>query len=885
MNLVTPRKLLTAAVMALSSGAALQALAQDAKGADQLEEVVVTGTLIRGAEVTGKLPLTMDTEAIISSGAVTTNEILAQVPQVGNYFNTRAEQDPRGAQQTIINRPNLRNLPGFNSASGATTLVLVDGHRITPMGLDQASLDPDVVPGAVIERVDIVTDGGSSLYGADAVGGVINFVTRKEFDGVQIDLGYGADEDGDYDTSDIAVTGGTGWGSGSVMVSLSHNQRDNLKNEDRDWATRGTWTEDGVQPDGTECIEPAGSKTVYYNYGGTTTSWTSNPAAPGAGVFPVGDPCDIKGQESLVPEQERDNIWTSINQEITESIKFNMASYYTKRKNTYSRYPLGDSISGESPVDLMVPGNLQDLYEVPSLGFSYGANPAYRNRDMTIDFETWGFSPEFTIALPNEWELRQIFHYGESETKLIDPTDNRAKMLAYYDDGNGPLDPANIASLDAAIIDDIMDYETVGETTQELFLSRTVVDGALFELPAGTVRMAVGFEWASDKAKRKQGSVPKGGLGDLPANDYNRDTNSVFAEVQVPVLASLDLSLSLRRDDYSDFGDTTNPSVGLKFTPFEWISVFGHWGEAFNAPTAVDGLASATIRNYNINAASSVPDPNMERDPTRTDVLQVVGSTPGTLKPQTAETWGAGFKIEPTFAPGLQLSSGYFKIDFTDILGAADPTSEAGVLAAPDKFIWNPTQDDLDYFLSVVDNADQYTDLKAEDMGLILDRRSSNTDKARIDGIDFNVSYGHDTSLGSMFYGIAGTKTLNFETSNGAGWVDNLEYDTPDLNFAGTVGWSRDNIRAKLTVKYSSDFKTASAQLDQTKVKEFVVTDLFAAYDFQGNSSITEGLSLRFNVDNLFDEDPPVWRRNGFALPYSGFTIGRVYKVGLTKVF
>ena len=208
-------------------------------------------------------------------------------------------------------------------------------------------------------------------------------------------------------------------------------------------------------------------------------------------MFPVREACDIKGQESLVPEQERDNIWTSINQEITESIKFNMASYYTKRKNTYSRYPLGDSISGESPVDLMVPGNLQDLYEVPSLGFSYGANPAYKNRDMTIDFETWGFSPEFTIALPNEWELRQIFHYGESETKLIDPTDNRAKMLAYYDDGNGPLDPANIASLDAAIIDDIMDYETVGETTQELFLSRTVVDGALFELPAGTVRMAL----------------------------------------------------------------------------------------------------------------------------------------------------------------------------------------------------------------------------------------------------------------------------------------------------------------------------------------------------------------------------------------------------------
>ena len=889
--LMTPRNVLAASIMALGSSVMAPAWAADSGDAadpgqaNTLEEVVVTGTLIRGAEVTGKLPLTMDTEAIISSGAVTTNEILAQVPQVGNYFNSRAEQDPRGAQQTIINRPNLRNLPGFNSASGATTLVLVDGHRITPMGLDQASLDPDVIPASVIERVDIVTDGGSSLYGADAVGGVINFITKKKFDGVQIDLDYGADEDGDYDTSDIAVTGGTGWDSGSVMVSLSHNQRDNLKNADRDWATRGTWTEDGVQVDGTECIEPAGAITTYYNYAGTTTSWTDNPLAPGAGVFPVGEACDIKGQESLVPEQERDNLWVSVNQEVTESINFNMASYYTKRKNTYSRYPLGDTISGQSPAELMVPGNPGDLYDVPSLGFSYGANPAYKNRDMTIDFDTWGFSPEFTVALPKEWQLRQTFHYGHSETKLIDPQDNREKMLAYYDNGNGPLDPSNIAALDAGILNDILDFEYAGETTQDLFLSRTVVDGELFELPAGTVRMAAGVEFAYDNAKRRQGNAPRGGLSDLSQNDYNRDTNSVFAEVQVPILQSLDLSLSIRRDDYSDFGDTTNPSAGIKFTPFEWISVFGHWGEAFNAPTAVDGLASATIRNYNINAISSVPDPNNEIDPERTDVLQIVGSTPGTLKPQTAETWGAGFKIEPTFAPGLQLSSGYYKIDFTDILGAADPTSEAGVLAAPDKFIWNPTQAELDSFLSVVDNADQYPDINVQDVGLILDRRSSNTDKARIDGIDFSVSYAHDTSLGSMFYGIAGTKTLNFETSNGTGWVDNLEYDTPDLNFAGTVGWSRDNIRAKLTVKYSSDFKTASAQLDQTKVKEFVVTDLFAAYDFEGGSAITEGLSLRFNVDNLFDEDPPVWRRNGFALPYSGFTIGRVFKVGLTKTF
>ena len=147
-----------------------------------LEEVVVTGTLIRGVQPTGSQVIGVDEADIVETGAVTTNELLATVPQVSNFFNQRPEQDPRATELTL-NRPNLRALPGINSASGATTLVLVDSHRLTPMGVNESSIDPDVIPGIVMQRVDIVPDGGSSLYGADAVGGVINFITLDEFEG------------------------------------------------------------------------------------------------------------------------------------------------------------------------------------------------------------------------------------------------------------------------------------------------------------------------------------------------------------------------------------------------------------------------------------------------------------------------------------------------------------------------------------------------------------------------------------------------------------------------------------------------------------------------------------------------------------------------------
>ena len=162
---------------------------------DRLEEIVVTASLIRGVEATGSQTIGITPTDIMESGAVTTNEMLATVPQISNFFNQRPEQDPRGSDRNTVNRPNLRNLPGINEASGANTLVLVDSNRIAPMGASQSSVDPDVIPGIVIGRIDIVPDGGSSLYGADAVGGVINFVTLDEYDGVKVDIGYDSGDD------------------------------------------------------------------------------------------------------------------------------------------------------------------------------------------------------------------------------------------------------------------------------------------------------------------------------------------------------------------------------------------------------------------------------------------------------------------------------------------------------------------------------------------------------------------------------------------------------------------------------------------------------------------------------------------------------------------
>src|SRR6202011_1324278 len=138
-----------------------------------------------------------------------------------------------GGNTVTVNRPNLRNLPGNNTAGGSTTLVLRDGHRIVGAGITSTSPDPDIIPPGAIERVEIVPDGGSAVYGADAVAGVINFITRSRFDGVAVDGHYGIADN--YHQFDTNITAGRDWGTGSLYASYNYTQNDAIYGRDRDY--------------------------------------------------------------------------------------------------------------------------------------------------------------------------------------------------------------------------------------------------------------------------------------------------------------------------------------------------------------------------------------------------------------------------------------------------------------------------------------------------------------------------------------------------------------------------------------------------------------------------------------------------------------------------
>lgn len=878
---------INAYVRSLTLGAAAAALApgltlaQESGGEGRqpvLEEIFVTGTLIRGVDPVGSQAIGIDSETVTDSGVITTNELLGTLPQVSNFFNQRPEQDPRNATRQTINRPNLRNLPGFNSSSGSTTLVLVDSHRITPVGVAQSSVDPDLIPASVIERVEVITDGGSSLYGADAVGGVINFVTRKEFDGVQIDVNMGAGDD--FDTTNASLIAGTSWDGGSGYISLSTTERKGVENRDRDWSAAGNWDEEGITltPDGTECLSPVGVVTTWAWYG---AGWTANPRASSLGVkeTPVGEPCDVKGASSLLSNQDRDNVYLGLTHSFSDNVTLDVKAYYAERTTTLGGYPLGDTVTGADPNTLGVTGTaVGDTFDVSAVGFSYGAHSAYHHRESEVELETWGITPELTIDFDNGWRLRNTLHYGTSDSSLTVPSSNRALLL----ENITAVDPGNIARADAGLISNILDWENAQEATQELFFVRTIADGTIFEISGGEVRAAVGLEYAEDRAKKREADVTIGGLSAVPYKRDNRDVGSAYAELSIPVTSRFDLSLSARYDDYRDFGDTTNSNIGFNFEVTDWLTIYGHWGESFNAPTVLDSLGVA-FADYVPSAAPTVPDPLGVRDPARVDVFHVQGAS-GALLPQTAETWAVGFEIHPTGVEGLHISANYYEIDFDDLLGAPNPQITQAVLLNPDKFLWNPTQELLDEFIAGIEGgAEQFADINVDDIGLILDRRVANTDAATLKGFDFSLNYMHETDLGLMGYGVSGNHETEFDLIQNGTAVDQLKNNVSDTRIAANISMQRENLRARLSLKYSNGFDT-DVGVNQTSVNSFLVTDLFVGYEFAADSGPTEGLSIRFNVDNIFDEDPPEWRRQGNP-NYTGFTLGRVFKLGITKKF
>ncbi|CAN5415634.1 TonB-dependent receptor [soil metagenome] len=886
-------------VSLIALAAPMHALAQAAptappQSAEENSEVVVVGTLIRGTTAVGSQTISIDSKAITAQGATSTNELLGLIPQIASSFNGRFEGDPRGVSAGIsVNRPNLRNIPSANTTSGALTLVLMDGMRLTPVGVNQASVDVDIIPAAVIEGVDAVTDGGSSLYGADAVTGVLNFRTMRKFDGVKIDgnFGLGTTIKGFHEW-DASITAGHSWSSGNAYISVTHSDRDGIINGQTKWANGTVYNASGVASNTyTQCLSPVGTQIKYYYYG---AGWTNNPAAPGAGTFPIGTACDQISSATYLPKQTRTNVFAALSQQVADNIDLRVTAYWTKRNTDLAAYPLGYTTPAQTPVFPTVPApTVGQIYTIlGGTGFSFGANSAYVNKPTRLGFETWGVTPELTIKLGGKWQVRNSLHFGRSTNFQRFPDVNAIAAQGYVN--SGALNPLNVAAASASVINDITNYENAQDTTQQLFIFRTVADGPLFALPGGDAKLAVGLEYQDNSANSRLTAGTVGSLAALPYMKAERNAKSVFAEVSLPLASFVDVSGSLRYDNYSDFGSTTNPNIGVTFKPTSWLKFFGHWDTSFNAPTALDNLTIGTGRfvcglyTPGGTPAQRPTDP-LGRDTSKQGSCAFVlqGSSPN-LKPQTAHSWAVGFEAKPV--PGLRFGAEFYALDLRNTLGSLNPSIISTYTTNPNLYTYNVTDTGYKQILAQLTNgaALGLQQPLASNIAIIVDTRTTNLNAAKFEGIDFHIFYDTDTSFGHLGFGASGTEqTRAFETNGGVS-TNELGHGNARLFVTSFVGWNKGPFATRVTVNYTGAFHDiATNNLGVSEdVHPFVVTNLFLGYNFENTGGPLSGTSLRLNVDNLFDVSPQTIRRtNTNNLTYNNWTLGRVIKLGFSKKF
>ena len=907
MRMTAKIALASASIFALTAPAFAAEPAPDAaKAGDQsIPDIVVTGTLIRGTQATGSQTLTLDAKAITEIGSTSTNELLTSIPQIVG-FNGRPEgQDPRGLTAvSAIARPNLRNFPSTNSTSGALTLIMVDGMRLTPVGSNASSVDPDIVPAAVLQGVDIVTDGGSSIYGADAVAGVMNFRTMKAFEGLKLDgnFGFGTTIKGFHEW-DGSVTAGKSWSTGNAYISVSHSDRDSVLNRQTPWANGTVYSAAGVpKVTSTTCNTPQATGTGWFRYGPSATQFTNDPRAPGAGPIATGTGCDQILDGTYLPGLKRTNVFASISNSFSDSVDLRITGYWMKRDLTLPQYALGytskgsgittaDQLTAAYPAALATaPGG---LFIVPEgTGFALGPNTNYVNTPSLIRIDTWGISPELTVKLNSNWSLRTSIHYGRSNNTTHFPGLNQAQIDTYVT--GGQIVPTNIAAASSAVIADITNWETAQDTTHELFMFRSIADGTVFTLPGGDAKLAIGAEFDNDRDATRIYTGKLGVLGTLPYASASRSVKSLFGEVHLPVTSFADVAGSVRYDSYSDFGSTTNPNVGLTLKPASWLKVYGHWGTSYNAPTPYDNLGVGLGRagqNY-VTTRPTIAAGKTDNGQGSYFIV-LTGGSPAGVKPQTSDGWAIGFDAQPL--GGLSVGAEFYSINLKNAIGSLNPSIAATYQTNPNLYIYNNelTANGNALYNQIIGQLANGASVNAQVGGaagvaILVDTRTSNLNAAKVQGIDIHLNYVTNTPIGQISITNSGNiATRQLNTASGV-TTNELGHGQPRFTLASSLGLNHGPISARVTVNYSGKFHDNGIDYlgVSEDVKAFVVTNLNLGYNFGQSSGPLKGTSLRLTVDNLFDVSPQtIMRQNTNNPSYNNWTLGRVIKLGFTEQF
>jgi iron complex outermembrane receptor protein len=867
-------------VAAFASGVVLTqaALAQNADPAkadgnsDALEEVIVTGTLIRGAQPTGSELVTLDRDAIVATGAQSTTNLMTNLPQLSSF------------NALPIGTSDFANpVPRFNIRASGGTLVLLNGHRMVGAGILQTTPDPSAIPISAIERVEVLPDGASATYGADAVGGVVNFILRRRYEGAETRASFG--HSSDYHEYDVSQLFGKSWDSGNILASFEYTSHNNFSNGSRSYYDQDVSNVPGGRNHlGNNCQPPNVSA------GGVTY------AGP---TYAVGrNFCDTAATADLLPYENRKTFFAAGHQTLSDIVELSGDAFYSKRNvtNHIASSSSVFSITNANPFFKAPPGTTATSESV-SYWFSNEFGPTRRSE---VELSSLGVNLGLNFRLGDNWNANLSGNYGKGTTAARTPAvDGIALSNALaatttataFDPFTGQTSPALIAQIGGGGVAYTSD--------QKLYEGQLTVDGKLFTLPGGDLSVALGTQWRQESLDGVPYSLVNGNRVDIPLGPQSATRRDVaeYVEILVPIvgpgnavtgLQKLVLSLAGRHDDYSDFGTTNNPKLSLDYAPVNGLTIRGTASTSFQAPSLAD-MKSVDTRLQTQANAPFVPQGANNQVPE----IFLAGGTP-TLQPQTARTYTFGFDLSPP-SSGFNIGATYWHSRIKQQIGLAFPT-QVPLFTNPAfaTFWYGPggqplTPAVLDSLLAQfrVDAANAaFTPAYRQALlagGYILDLRRKNLGQTTLDGIDFHVGYAWHLSAGDFNASVSGVSPRNRTNIPGPGVAPaNLSANDP-LTGRLALDWSLAGWNAGLNVNRVGRFNVTGTDVGTFSADAYTSADVHVTYKFADTANFLDKTDVTLQVNNVFDKDPP------FLLGAAGYTaahanqIGRLASVSLIK--
>ena len=865
---------------------------------DNAQRVEITGSSIKRVQAEGALPVQVITRSDIErQGIVSADQLVARISANGTGADNLSSNVGilLGTTDRNNNGNSSANLRGLGANS---TLVLLNGRRLSTHGAKGNAVDLNTIPLAAVDRVEVLKDGASAIYGTDAIGGVINFILRKDYTGLEVSGQVDVTEAGGGNMYRASMLGGLGnlaTDGYNVMVSLTHDQQKKLAGGDRAFSN-GFQPDRGLSPDTTGT--PFATQT-----GASGTGIGASFKLPGSGAqsfnranlmsfqglcntipgqsqyqaalwdspgFAKACAFDYGGSAVLIQPLERTNLVArgtlalnsqhSLFAEITGSRnqatkQFEPYQITTNGSIAGARYPVG----GPYYQDLSAYISTFD----PTKPISYRWRCTIcggRTIETTTDAYRLLLGAEGTVFGNWDYKLGASTAGSKAESLLGQGYLFTDSMVAALGSGkvNPWLAPGQSQTAEAlALIDGASARGTqLFDGKAKLLQLDGTISGELMKLPAGPLAVAAGFDVRQESYQFSDGSVTTRPVYQAPFDaefpKVKRDVVAVFAEMAVPITKSLEATLALRNDHYSDFGNTTNPKVSMKWTPVENLLLRGSYNTGFRAPSFFQ-LYGATGES---------PVPGNIADP----VLCPAGNVPGAdlsvcairpntrqggnkdLKPETSKQWSIGFAVSPT--NWLSASLDLWQIQRSDLIYELNP------------------QQVIANYTTFPENLVRGANGRLDDAGGYIRAGFVNADGDVTRGVDLNLRANGKLGAGNWLANLDGTYIDSHRSRIFASqpYVETVgQWNSRDLfvrwkhqlSVTYNQGAWSGTLNQSYTAGYMDEKPTGVVPAGfDPKVKSYTVYDLTGTYTGIKNLTLTGG------IKNLFDTDPPFTAHN-----------------------